>query len=255
MVHLEINETQRINHHTGIHSSDMFSLDLPIWIFPEHFLTMYSEYQRLIGKSVLPDIPLNVRIIARVAKWESKRYSIYKAIVKYLWHFPHFMSGLDEEIDSLQVLYKHVLTLTPPLEKERLMAEKKKIKQQKKKNEEEKKEMEEKRYEAAKKKTELLQKKAALEHQRKQEKEKERKEKEEKKRIIAEEKKLVADCLAEKNAEAELRQNERHNKQLLLCRPQYKYVQKKKPVIDNDVERNSKKAKEAHESKKTLSKF
>ena len=82
------------------------------------------------------------------------------------------MSGLDEEIDSLQVLYKHVLTLTPPLEKERLMAEKKKIKQQKKKNEEEKKEMEEKRYEAAKKKTELLQKKAAFEHQRKQEKEK-----------------------------------------------------------------------------------
>ena len=55
MVHLEINETQRINHHTGIHSSDMLSVDLPIWIFPEHFLTMYSEYQRLIGKYVLPE--------------------------------------------------------------------------------------------------------------------------------------------------------------------------------------------------------
>ena len=81
MVHLEIDETQRINHHTGINSSDMFSVDLPIWIFPEHFLTMYSEYQRLIGKSVLPDIPLTVRIIARVAKWESKRYSLYKAII------------------------------------------------------------------------------------------------------------------------------------------------------------------------------
>ena len=82
MVHLEIDETQRINHHSGIHSCDMFSVDLPIWIFLEHVLTMYSEYrQQLIGKSVLPDIPLNVRIISGVAKWQSKRYSLYKAIV------------------------------------------------------------------------------------------------------------------------------------------------------------------------------
>ena len=82
MVHLEIDETQRINHHSGIHSCDMFSVDLPIWIFLEHVLTMYSEYrQQLIGKSVLPDIPLNVKIISGVAKWESKRYSLYKAIV------------------------------------------------------------------------------------------------------------------------------------------------------------------------------
>ena len=43
------------------------------------------------------------------------------------------MSGLDEDIDSLQALYIHVLTLTPPLKKERLMAEKNKITQQKKK--------------------------------------------------------------------------------------------------------------------------
>ena len=43
------------------------------------------------------------------------------------------MSGLDEDIDSLQALYIHVLTLSTPLKKERLMAEKNKITQQKKK--------------------------------------------------------------------------------------------------------------------------
>ena len=73
MVHLEIYETQGLNHHSGIDKSDMFTVDLPIWISPDNFRSMFSDYQRIIGKSVLPDILLNVRIIARVAKCESKR--------------------------------------------------------------------------------------------------------------------------------------------------------------------------------------
>lgn len=230
MVHLEIYETQGLNHHSGIDKSDMFTVDLPIWISPDNFRSMFSDYQRIIGKSVLPDILLNVRIIARVAKCESKRYCHYKAIVKYLWHFPHYMFGLDEDIDSLQALYNHVLTLTPPLEKERIMAEKKKIAQQKKKKEEEKKKKEKKRYEALKKKTDRLEKEAAAKFKLDQEKNKALREEEERERLRVEESKRLLEIQKEKEAEMNRKSNESRFGHLKRCQTQYKFAQKKTPV-------------------------